>query len=330
MRAIALLSGGLDSALAIKLVRNQGVDVMALNFTSPFCTCSPKAGGCHMATAVAQELGVELRMMSKGLEYLKIVEKPKHGHGRGMNPCIDCRIFMLRKAAKLMAEEGFSFVITGEVLGQRPMSQHRQAIDLIERESGLPGLILRPLSAQHFAPTIPEANGWVDRSKLLAIEGRSRKVQYEVAAREGVEKFGCPAGGCLLTDENIARRVRDMFEYVADYTMHDASLLRVGRHLRLHKGLKVIIGRDADECRRLEAAGPSYGRLEIVDFPGPVLLTRGEPADADFPRLGALLRFFAKKAVGDAVTVAWTQGETTKTFSVADIAAMAEVDAMRI
>lgn len=175
-KAVALLSGGLDSTLAIKLMLEQGIDILAVNFVSPFCTCSPRnEASCHSATLVAGSLGVKLRVISKEMDYMRIVENPRFGRGRGMNPCIDCRIYTLRKAGQIMDETGASFVITGEVLGQRPMSQHHAALETIERESGLKGKLLRPLSAHLLDPTEPELSGLVDRTKLLAIRGRSRK-----------------------------------------------------------------------------------------------------------------------------------------------------------
>src|SRR6266567_8847193 len=182
-KALALLSGGLDSTLAVKVMLDQGIAVEALNFTSPFCTCTGKNAGCKSeAVRVASEFNIPIKVVHKGVEYLEIVRNPRHGYGKGMNPCIDCRIFLLRKAKEYMAECGADFVITGEVLGQRPMSQRRDTLNVIERESGLEGLLLRPLSARHFEPTIPEKEGWVDRDKLLAIEGRSRKKQMNLAA----------------------------------------------------------------------------------------------------------------------------------------------------
>ena len=178
-KAVALLSGGLDSTLAVKLMIDQGIDVTAVHFTSVFCNCSPKKAGCKMhARKVAEEFAVPIIVIHKGMDYIKMVENPPHGHGSAINACIDCRIYMLRKVKEMMSELGASFVITGEVLGQRPMSQQRHTIRLIEKESGLQDLILRPLSAQHFKPTLPEREGIVDRDKLLNISGRGRKPQF--------------------------------------------------------------------------------------------------------------------------------------------------------
>lgn len=276
-KAIALLSGGLDSTLAVKMMIDQGIEVTAIHFTSPFCNCTPRKAGCrHQALKVAQEFGILVRVIQKGLEYMKMVQNPRHGYGRGMNPCIDCRIYMLKKAKEMLADSGASFVITGEVLGQRPMSQHRAAIRKIEKESGLEGRILRPLSAQHFPPTIPELAGIVDRQKLLSFSGRSRKPQIDLARRLGVKDYPCPAGGCLLTDRIIASRVRDLFTHIPDYDMTDLHLLKIGRHFRLDPGLKIILGRNQVENEQIQAmAGPGSVLFKPFDFRGPTCLAQG-------------------------------------------------------
>ncbi len=276
-KALALLSGGLDRALAVKMMLEQGIEIEAINFMSPFCNCTPKTAGCkHQARKIASEFGIRIRVIPKGMDYMKMVEHPPHGYGRGMNPCIDCRIYMLRKVRDLMAAEGASFVITGEVLGQRPMSQHRRAIEIIEREGGLPGLILRPLSAKFFEPTLPEREGIVDREKLLALSGRSRKPQIELAEKMGVTDYPCPAGGCLLTDREIAARLRDLFVHRRDYTMADLHLLKLGRHFRIDASLKIIVGRNQAENDQLgNLAGPLDAVFRPVDFRGPTVLAQG-------------------------------------------------------
>jgi tRNA U34 2-thiouridine synthase MnmA/TrmU len=252
-KALALLSGGLDSTLAVKVMLEQGIQVEALNFTSPFCTCTGKNSGCKSeAVRVASELNVPIKVMNKGEEYLEIVRKPKHGYGKGMNPCIDCRIFLLRKAKEYMSECGADFVITGEVLGQRPMSQRRNALELIERESGLQGLLLRPLSAGHFPATIPEIEGWVDRSKLPSIQGRSRKEQMELAAELEITNYPCPAGGCLLTELSFISKIKDVFDHSEKSNVRDFQLLKTGRHFRIGNETKVIIGRDEADNDALE------------------------------------------------------------------------------
>ena len=193
-KALALLSGGLDSTLAVKMMLDMGIEVEALNFTSPFCTCTGKNSGCKSeAVRVAQEFDIPIKVIHKGLDYLEIVRNPKHGYGKGVNPCVDCRIYLLQKAKEYMLECGADFVITGEVLGQRPMSQRRDSMRVIERESGLEGLLLRPLSAHHLEPTIPEQEGWVDRERLLAIKRRSRKEQIQQAIK-GLNNYAMAMG----------------------------------------------------------------------------------------------------------------------------------------
>jgi tRNA U34 2-thiouridine synthase MnmA/TrmU len=254
-KALALLSGGLDSTLAVKMMLDMGIDVEALNFTSPFCTCTGKNAGCKSeAVRVAQEFSIPIKVVHKGLDYLEIVRNPVHGYGQGINPCVDCRIYLLRKAKEYMVESGADFIITGEVLGQRPMSQRRDSLRLIERESGLEGLLLRPLSAQHFEPTIPEREGWVDREKLLAIKGRSRKELFELADELDVKNYPCPAGGCLLTEISFVPKMRDMFDHSDELNLRDFRLLKVGRHFRIGERTKVIIGRNEADNNLLETA----------------------------------------------------------------------------
>ena len=254
-KALALLSGGLDSTLAVKMMLDMDINVEALNFTSPFCTCTGKNAGCKSeAVRVAQEFDIPIKVIHKGLDYLEIVRNPRHGYGKGVNPCVDCRIYLLRKAKEYMSECGADFIITGEVLGQRPMSQRRDTLRVIERESGLEGLLLRPLSAQHFDPTFPEQEGWVDRKKLMAIKGRSRKDLFQLADDLDVKNYPCPAGGCLLTELSFVPKVKDIFDHCDDLNLRDFRMLKIGRHFRIGPHTKVIIGRDENDNRLLEAA----------------------------------------------------------------------------
>jgi len=280
-KAIALLSGGLDSTLAVNLMVQQGIEVIALNFLTPFCRCSKK--GCRSeAVKVSEKVGVELRVEYLGEEYLDILRNPPHGYGKNMNPCIDCRILIFSKARKVMEEEGASFVFTGEVLGERPMSQRRDSMRIIEKESGLVGRLLRPLSAQFFPPILAEKEGVVDRSKLLAIVGRSRKPQMRLAEEMGITEYPCPAGGCLLTDPVYAKKVKDLVER-SELTMENVELLRVGRHFRLKDSAKLVVGRDQSENARLESfARPGDVILSTFPLPGPVALLRnGENGSID-------------------------------------------------
>jgi tRNA U34 2-thiouridine synthase MnmA/TrmU len=295
-KAISLLSGGLDSLLATKLIMEQGIELVALHFTSPFCTCTKGDKGCGLqAVKTARELDIEVMVKVKGLEYLEIVKAPRHGYGKNLNPCIDCRIFMLKEVRKLMAEIDASFVVTGEVLGQRPMSQRRDAIRLIEKESGLEGLIVRPLSAKHFEPTLPEREGILDREKLLDISGRTRRPQYDLAESFRLKEFSCPGGGCLLTDPIFARKLKDLFAHSRGFTMKDVALLKIGRHFRLNEDTKLVLGRNENENKRLEAANSDgCALLTPIGFKGPQGLLFGVLNEDILRIAGNLMAYYGK------------------------------------
>jgi tRNA U34 2-thiouridine synthase MnmA/TrmU len=273
LKAIALLSGGLDSILAVKLILDQGIAVEGVNFLTLFCASKSESRG--EAQKAAAKLGIDLEVFSLSQEYLEMVKHPQYGYGKNVNPCIDCRIFMLKEAGEYMKARGASFLITGEVLGERPMSQRRDALRIVERDSGLKGLILRPLSAKLLEPTLPEERGWVDRQKLLALKGRSRKPQMELAAGFGLDEYPSPAGGCLLTDPGFAGRFRDLLKY-DDPTLNGVQLLKIGRHFRLSPGLKIIVGRNDQENKRLITLSQEGDHLfRLKEFPGPLTLARG-------------------------------------------------------
>jgi len=273
IKAIGLLSGGLDSTLAVKLMINQNINVTVLNFVTPFCTCTKK--GCkHEASRVAINFNIPIKIIVAGKEYIKMVKQPKYGYGRNMNPCIDCRIFMFKKAKKHMEEIGASFIFTGEVIGQRPMSQHRKAMKLIEQESGLKNLVVRPLSARLLEPTIPEEKHWIDRKKLLSIRGRRRLPQMELAEHLEINNYPCPAGGCRLTDLGFAERLQEALKNNED-SIKDIRLLRYGRHFRLKSSAKVIIGRNEEENKILmRFFNKNDILLEVVGVGSPIALLR--------------------------------------------------------
>ncbi len=274
-KAIALLSGGLDSILAVKLVLEQGVAVEAVNFSTVFSCASPDSGHREIKKT-SENLGVPLKIMDISREHLRLVKHPRYGYGKNMNPCIDCHILMLRQAGEYMKKVGASFLITGEVLGERPMSQRRDALRLIEKKSQWGGLILRPLSAKLLEPTIPEKEGWIEREKLLDIEGRSRKPQIELAAKFGIKDYPSPAGGCLLTDSIFSARLRDLFQH-SQADLNDIHLLKVGRHFRLSPGAKLVVGRDEGENAKLMTLAQAGDVcFRATDFSGPVALARGE------------------------------------------------------
>lgn len=269
-KAIALLSGGLDSRVAIKMMIDQDIEIEAINFVTPFCTCTSQ--GCRSeAREASRQFGVPLKVVNNSEALLEAVKHPKHGYGRGLNPCLDCRIISFRKAAEHMESVGATFLVTGEVVGQRPMSQRRRAMDLIEAESGLVGKVLRPLSAQHFPATEAEDAGIVDRNKLLAISGRGRKEQMALAEEMGINDYPCPAGGCLLTDPGFASRLRELLREFPDPSMPQVTLLKAGRHFRSTVGEWVIVPREDLENRRLQNLSHALAAvLEGVDVGGPV------------------------------------------------------------
>ena len=276
-KAIVLLSGGLDSILATKLMMELGIEVVCVSYFIEFAMCG---GGPTAAIQAAQRLGVGLKVFDITTEYLEMFKKPKHGYGANINPCIDCKIFMLKKAKEYMKEAGASFLVTGEVLGERPMSQRRDALNIIEKNAGVRGILLRPLSAKLLPATIAEQEGLVDREKLLDISGRSRKPQFALAAKLGVKEYPNPSGGCLLTDPGFAKRVRDLMAHEG-LTVDSLKLLKTGRHFRIGEAAKLIMGRDDKENSLLETL-VAKGDLCLMmkDYGGPFAVLKG-PVDEE-------------------------------------------------
>ncbi len=300
-RALALFSGGLDSILAVKVVQQQGIEVLALNFTSPFFGCSPMLDGEPLAAQYARRYAIPFRSIALGQEFLEMLRHPRHGYGSGLNPCIDCKAFMLRCAKGLMAEFAADFVITGEVVGQRPMSQRQDTLRVIERDSGLAGLLLRPLSARYLKPTVPELEGWVRREELPAIKGRGRKEQMRLAAELGVDEYPTPGGGCLLTEDSYIPKVRDVLDHQQAPSVRDFELLRTGRHFRLSECCKAVVGRDSSDNEKLLAAiGPDETTLRWMDGASPLLLLVGAPDDAAVQLAGRLTLRYTKAPKGAA------------------------------
>jgi len=295
MKAIALLSGGLDSTLAAKIILDQGIELEALNFITVFCTCTNKGERCLASQKSVEALGIPLKVFNVSEEYLEILKSPKHGYGSNMNPCIDCRIFMLKKAKAYMEEVGASFIVTGEVLGQRPMSQRKEAMRLIERESGLEGLILRPLSAKFLPLTIPEKEGWVDRQRLLDIQGRSRKPQMKLAEQFGIKDYPCPAGGCLLTDPGFSKRLKDLMIHNPNFTINDIHFLKIGRHFRLSSEVKLIVGRREDENQKIKTFAQEEDiLLRINKIPGPLSMIRGNIKEDHIEKAASITARYSK------------------------------------
>lgn len=286
-KAVALLSGGLDSTLAVRLILDQGVEVHALNFITPFCTCNRK-GRCE-AKRVADEFGIPIRIIALTDEFFPLLRNPTHGYGSGMNPCLDCRILMFSRAKENLEEIGADFIFTGEVLGQRPMSQHLRAMRIIDHESGLDGCVLRPLSAKLLPSTMPERQGIVQREKLLGIRGRSRKEQMALAPEYGIADYPCPAGGCRLTEPGFARRMRDLVTHRVDFDLNELNLLKVGRHFRLLPRAKTVVGRNEEENRRIRAlARPDDFLFEVQTWGSPLTLVRGEIGGEEIRRVASI------------------------------------------
>lgn len=297
-KAVLLLSGGLDSTLAGALLLELGVEVEGINFVSPFCQCTPKSLGCPASKRAAEQLGIPVRVFTCGPEYLETIKRPRFGRGRGVNACIDCRIHMFKQARQYMIERDADFVATGEVLGERPMSQHRQAMEIIERESGLGDLIVRPLSAQLMPESLPERTGLVDRQKLKAIQGRRRQPQFELARELGIDDYLCPAGGCLLTERDFAARFRELFEREPGFGIDDARLLRYGRHFRLPSGTKVIVGRNEEESTHVErAARPEDVLLVPYGTTGPSVLCRRVEDPGDVAVAAGIMAAYTKGGI---------------------------------
>jgi tRNA-specific 2-thiouridylase len=323
--ALALFSGGLDSILAIKLILEQGIDVVAVNFANPFH--SRAKDECGVTEAVKQ-LGIPLKVVDLGDEYLKMVREPKHGYGKNMNPCIDCRIYILKKAKKYAEEIGADFIFTGEVLDERPMSQHFNALKIVEEESGLKGKILRPLSAKLLPETIIEKKGLVDREKLLGIRGRSRKPQLKLAEEFNIKDYPSPAGGCLLTCREYADKLRDLFKHKKRCSVADVSLLSVGRHFRLGKN-KIIVGRNEveNDVLTVKKARNDY-YFEVPDIGSPVTVLQGAKTKNAIRKAAELTAFYSD-AKSSKVTVNFGRESLSKSITVS-VPAQAEVESLRI
>jgi len=283
IKAVSLLSGGLDSTLATLIVKNQGIDVTAVTFMTPFgCDASDRSSCSGNALPAAEKFGFPLKMCNLGSAFMDMVRNPRHGYGRNMNPCIDCRILMLREAKSLMDMTGADFLVTGEVVGQRPMSQKKHTLRLIEGEAGVAGLVLRPLSALNMPPTIPEERGLIDRTKLFGMSGRSRRPQMALARELGLTEYPSPAGGCLLTEELYSRRLRRLLEHRADVDFNDLELLRSGRQCWTDTGTWIVIGRDETDNARIETLRREGDRLVLIHGVGsPVAIVRHSGSDDD-------------------------------------------------
>jgi tRNA U34 2-thiouridine synthase MnmA/TrmU len=304
MKALALFSGGLDSMLAAKLIREQGVNVIGVSFETPFFIS-------EKAVRSARCIGLPLKVVDITDSILQIVLSPRHGYGKGLNPCIDCHALMFKTAGGMLKKEGAGFIISGEVVGQRPMSQNLRSLSIISYESGFEDLILRPLSAKRLPETLPEKEGWVVRESLLGLSGRSRQPQMELARRFGIRQYPAPAGGCLLTEEVFSRRLRDLISVSPEFSRRDIELLKWGRHFRICEKAKIVVGRNQREnelIASLVRQGDTLLRAELV--PGPTVLATGElsPEEAEFA--ASMAASYSDAAIDQSVAVRVTRNST--------------------
>ncbi|MCK5125447.1 MAG: hypothetical protein KAR42_04265 [candidate division Zixibacteria bacterium] len=309
---IALFSGGLDSALAIILIRRQGIKVTALSFMNHFgCDMDDRSSCGSNPFPVAEKFDFKVKLMHLGQQFVDIVRNPKYGHGKNMNPCIDCRIIMLREAKQFMEMSGADFVFTGEVIGQRPMSQHRQQMELVLRDSKLEGKLVRPLSAKLLPETEPELSGIIDRDQLEDINGRSRKRQMAMAVEFGLEDYPTPASGCLLTDEGYSARLRDYFSHTELVDFTELNLLKIGRHFRINDNLKIIVGRDEPENNKIEKyCKKGEWLFEALDTGSPITLLKGELTDEAIKAAASITARYCRKRKDDEVEITFWQDES--------------------
>ncbi len=291
IKALSLLSGGLDSILTIKLLQKQGIQVTGISFASYFFNT-------QAAEKVAQELKIDFKSINFADEHLAMVKNPRYGRGKAMNPCIDCHILMLKKAKQIMEEENYDFLATGEVLGQRPMSQNKQALELIAKESGLNGYLVRPLSARLLEPSLPEQKKWLDREKLLNISGRSRKKQIELAKQYGLKEYPTPAGGCLLCEKEYGEKLKKMLDYWEDANGDDILLLKHGRHFWVKENL-ILVGRNKEDNQAIKDSAQQGDMLiEPKEFKGPTILIRSKDViqEKAIQKAGELVLKYSKKS----------------------------------
>lgn len=304
MKALALFSGGLDSLLAVKLIQETGVEVEAVYFLQPFLDEEAEKRLLRELQDLIDQVGAVLHPVRLGEDYLRMLAAPKHGYGKAFNPCLDCHIFFLRQAGEMMNEKGASFLVTGEVVGQRPKSQYRGAFPVIDREAGLEGLIVRPLSARLLPPTIPEIKGWISLDHCPSIQGRQRKIQLQLAKKYSL-KYQAPAGGCQLTNVEYGRKVSDLLRHEERLEVESMRLLSIGRHFRISPDFKGIIGRNQTENQKLlryfyrQRHHAELSILKIQRVPGPLAIGYGKPSTDNLKNLALLTARYSDLAEGE-------------------------------
>jgi tRNA U34 2-thiouridine synthase MnmA/TrmU len=314
VKALGLCSGGLDSILAALVLREQGIDVLWVAFETPFFSADK---------ARKASINNKIPIIVKDItgRYLPMLQNPHCGYGKNMNPCLDCHALMFRMAGEMMAENGCDFLFSGEVVGQRPMSQQKKSLRYVEKNSGFDGLILRPLSAKLLPETVMEQNGLVDREQLGDLSGRGRKPQMEMARKFGVTDYPLPAGGCLLTSPGYASRLQDLFEHQEDITVADLNFLAHGRHLRMEDGSKIIVGRNQKENEALFGLyRPEQDALMQVNaFSGPVTVVPGGGSEKDLLQAAAVCAGYSSAPLGAPVEVSVTLPDKVVSLTVIPI-----------
>ena len=314
--AIALFSGGLDSILACRVMMEQGVRVRAVQFVTPFFGYELLAREQEYRLQIKHQYGIEVQVRDLSLQYIQLLRNPPHGFGKHFNPCVDCKILLISEARRLFSELGASFLISGEVIGQRPMSQRRDTLRIIERDSGCEGLLLRPLCAQALKPTQPELDGRVDRERLLNLAGRTRTPQMELAARYGIQDYPSPAGGCVLTDPILAKRIARFYDEQAEFEPDDIRLLLAGRIFRLPQGGLLAMGRNEKENEKITALlRPRDWVLRAADRPGPLAVLRFSEDPSDLKAAAGLVARYSKKTGTREVPIQARSGERVLDFT---------------
>ena len=302
IKGIALISGGLDSVLAVKIMQEQGIEVEGVAFETPFFSA-------ERAVEASRAIDLPLTVVDIAEEHLVMLRAPRYGYGRNMNPCIDCHILMLKKAGEMMEARGADCILTGEVLGQRPMSQGKQSLHVVAKRSGYQPYIIRPLSARLLPETMPETEGKVDRSRLLDIQGRGRKRQMEMADNYRITGYATPAGGCLLTDPGFSKRLRDLFAHDMNMGIRDLELLKVGRHLRLDDETKIIVGRKQRENTTIRELSDDHDIvIRMKDLPGPTVLVPYGCGEENLLRAADICAFYSHAPGDSKVVVEWRTG----------------------
>ena len=303
-KAFSLLSGGLDSLLATRLIMDQGIEVTGLHFITPFFGYSKKGEEALFEEMWKRLYGIQVRIIDVSEGYFQILRHPRYGYGKNFNPCIDCKIFLFSQARILMEEEKANFLVTGEVLGQRPMSQRRDTLRVVERDSATEGLLLRPLCAKNLKPTRPELEGLVDRARLFDLQGRSRKPQMKLAEEMGLHHYPSPAGGCLLTDPVLAARFKKYFEQKPAILTEEILLLQVGRHFQFPDGSRLVVGRRDEENRKLIRLRQREDILmQVEGIPGPLGLLRENKGKDILPLAASIVARYSKAKERDEVEV---------------------------